>query len=148
LINKLEVPAVDPSMHGGRVLRWHKREGDPIGFGDVICELAVDEFAVLRRTARATLLARGRRNKLKSDLEQREGVYFEVALVSSDQGVLRKIVAHEGDRIVIGDLLGVVTSADHGELTGSAADWRGAPAVRVVANKTADDDMDDPDEGE
>ncbi len=148
MITKLAVPVVDPSMQGGKVLRWHKHEGDTIGFGDEICELAVDEFAVLRRTARATLLARGRRGKLRNDLEQREGVYFEVVVTSSDQGVLRKILAREGDRIAIGDLLAVVSSADHGDVTGSAAEWSNAPAMRVVVNKKSDEDVDDFDEGE
>ena len=148
MIVKLTVPVVDPSMQGGKVLRWHKREGDTIGFGDEICDIAVDEFAVLRRTARATLLARGRRGKLKSDLEQREGVYFEVALTSSDTGVLRKIVVEAGGRIVIGDLLGVVTTADHGELINSSEAWMAASAMRVVVNKRDDEDVDDFDEGE
>jgi pyruvate/2-oxoglutarate dehydrogenase complex dihydrolipoamide acyltransferase (E2) component len=148
MITKLAVPVVDPSMQGGKVLRWHKREGDAIAFGDALCELAVDEFAVLRRTARATLLARGRRGKLKNDLEQREGVYFEVVLTSSDHGVLRKILAKEGDRIALGDLLAVVTTADHGELNGSAADWGAAPDMRVVVNKKSDEEVDDFDEGE
>lgn len=148
MITKLAVPVVDPSMQGGKVLRWHKGEGDTIGFGEEICELAVDEFAVLRRTARATLLARGRRNKLKNDLEQREGVYFEVVVTSSDHGVLRKILAREGDRIAIGDLLAVVTTTDHGELSGSVAEWREAPDMRVVVNKKSDEEVDDFDEGD
>ncbi len=139
MITKLEVPAVDGAMQGGKVLRWHKREGDTIAFGEDICELAIDEFAVLRRTARATLLTRRRRDKLKSDLETREGVYFEVVVTSSDTGVLRKIVAEEGVRIGVGDLLAVATTDADEPLDGDADRWREAPALRVVVNRKGDE---------
>jgi len=146
MITKLAVPVVDPSMQGGRVLRWNKQEGDAIAFGDEICELAVDQFAVLRRTGRATLLSGRRNKKLKSDLEQRDGVYFEVVLTSSDDGILRKIVADEGDRIAIGDLLGVIAAEGDGDLEGSTEEWNAAPLLRVVVNRKMDDWEDD--EGE
>lgn len=146
MITKLEVPAVDPSMVGGKMLRWRKREGDAIAFGEEICELAVDQFAVLRRTGRATLLTGRRRNKLKSDLEAREGVYFEVVVMSREQGFLRKIVAGEGQRIAIGDLLAVITTAEEDELVGNLDSWGAAPALRVVVNRK--DEMDDDLDGE
>lgn len=135
MIQRLEMPTMDQSMRGGRVIAWYKHEGDPIAFGDEICKLAIDEFAVLRRTARATLLSGRRRKKLKSDLEVRQGkVYLEVELTSSDQGVLRKQIAREGDPLASGDLLAVVASEDHGALTESEDQWRAAPAFRVVVN--------------
>jgi pyruvate/2-oxoglutarate dehydrogenase complex dihydrolipoamide acyltransferase (E2) component len=135
MILKLEMPTVDQSLRGGRIVAWYKNEGDPIAFGDEICKLAIDEFAVLRRTARATLLSGRRRKKLKDDLEVRQGkVYLEVELRSSDQGVLRKHLVHEGEPLAHGDLLAVVVTEDHGELTEGEQQWRNAPSFRVVVN--------------
>lgn len=140
MISQLEMPQMDQSLRGGRVVAWYKQEGDPIAFGDVICKLAIDEFAVLRRTARATLLSGRRRKKLKSDLEVREGkVYLEMEITSSDEGVLRKQVAAEGEPVSSGDLLAVVASGDHGELHETEAEWRQAPAFRVVVNVAGGD---------
>ncbi len=140
MILKLEMPMIDQSLRGGRVVSWFKQEGEPIGFGDEICRVAVDEFAVLRRTARATLLSGRRRKKLKSDLEVRQGkVYLEVDVTSSDSGVLRKQIAREGEPLQSGDLLAVVTTEDHGELEEPEQQWREAPAFRVVVNVAGGD---------
>lgn len=139
MIYKLEMPLIDPSLRGGRVVSWSKKVGDRIGFGDEICVVALDEFAALRRTARATLLAGRRRRKLKSDLEVRAGkVFVEVAITSSDKGVLRKIVKEQGDQVVIGDTMAIVASDDHGDL-GQEYEWAQAPAMRVVPNPVGGD---------
>lgn len=140
MISKLEMPKIDQSLRGGRVVAWYKQEGDAIGFGDQICKLAIDEFAVLRRTARATLLSGRRRKKLKSDLEVREGkVYLEVELTSSDEGVLRRCIAGAGEPVSTGDLLAVVASPDHGDLSEGEAEWSAAPEFRVVVNVAGGD---------
>lgn len=140
MIFRLEMPLIDPSLRGGRVVGWSKDVGDSIDFGEEICTVALDEFAALRRTARATLLAGRRRGRLKSDLETRAGkVFVEVAITSSDQGVLRKITKGQGDRIVIGDTMAIVASQDHGDL-GQEYEWTEAPVMRVVANPVGGDE--------
>ena len=140
MICKLEMPLIDPSLRGGHVVRWTKQVGDPIGFGDEICIVALDEFAALRRTARATLLSGRKRKNLKSDLEVRSGkVFLEVALTSSDHGVLRRIIKEQGDQITIGDTLAIVTSEVEEDL-GQELAWDDAPVLRVVANPLDDDD--------
>lgn len=140
MILKVEMPTHDQSLRGGRVLRWHKAEGDQIGFGEDICDVAIDEFAVLRRTGRATLLSGRRRKKLKDDLEVREGkVYLEMTITSSDQGVLARVVAGEGDSISLGDTLGLVST--NGEaVEGPTEQWSDATPMRVVVNVLDDDD--------
>jgi pyruvate/2-oxoglutarate dehydrogenase complex dihydrolipoamide acyltransferase (E2) component len=128
------MPMINPSLLGGTVSKWHKAEGDHVGFGEDICTVALDEFAVLRRTARATLLSGSKQKRLKSGLEKRQGkVWVEVVLTASDQSVLEKIIKDEGESIAIGDTLAVVsTSPFYGELTHER--WDDAPAMRVVAN--------------
>ena len=126
-------------------MTWSKQVGDHIGFGDEVCIVALDEFAALRRTARATLLAGRRQKKLKSDLEVRTGkVLLEVAIKSSDEGVLRKIVKNEGDRIAIGDMLAIVTSHADDDL-GREQEWDRAPLLRVVANPFDNEEVEEGD---
>lgn len=126
-------------------MRWNKQIGDHIGFGDEVCVVALDEFAALRRTARATLLAGRRQKKLKSDLEVRTGkVFLEVAITSSDEGVLRRIVKNQGDQIAIGDMLAIVTLHEDDDI-GVEQDWLQAPLLRVVANPVADHDFEEGD---
>ena len=137
---RVEMPAVDASLRSGRVVRWHKTEGDEIGFGEPICDVAIEEFAVLRRTARATLLTGRRRKKLKSDLETREGkVYLEVAITSSDAGVMQKHIVDVGETIEIGQTVAVVATPDHEGSIGDSSDWQSAPPMRVVINVVGGD---------
>ncbi len=148
MIMKLEMPLIDPSLRGGKVVRWNFAEGDSFGFGDELCVVAVDEFAVLRRTARATLLSGKKRKELKSDLEVRGGkVFVQVSLTSSDSGVLAAIVAGEGDPVVTGSLLAVTSTHDHGPVEGDVEDWKKASGLRVVANMVPEDDHIDDLEG-
>jgi len=133
------MPLIDPSLRGGRVVSWSKSVGDGITFGDEICIVELDEFAALRRTARATRLAGRRRGKLKSNLETRTGkVLLQVAITSSDSGVLRKIIKGQGDEIAIGDTMAIVTAQENDDL-GGETDWAKAPALRVVANTVGGD---------
>jgi len=134
VISALAMPLIDPSLRGGSIVRWVKKTGDPIAFGDEICIVGLDDFAVLRRTARATLLAGRKRKKLKSRLERRSGkVLVQVALTASDRGILGRILKEAGAPVAIGDVLGVVVS-EEGEPIRSESEWLDAPRFRVVAN--------------
>ena len=141
MIMRVEMPSVDASLRSGRIARWHKAEGDSIRFGEPICDVAVEEFAVLRRTARATLLTGRRRKKLKSDLETREGkVYLEVTITSSDTGVLHKQLVALGEPVVIGQTVAIASTPDHAGPIGTPEDWQSAPPMRVVINVVGGDD--------
>ncbi|OFX11939.1 MAG: pyruvate dehydrogenase complex dihydrolipoamide acetyltransferase [Alphaproteobacteria bacterium RIFOXYD12_FULL_60_8] len=37
------MPALSPTMTEGKVARWHKKEGDPVTSGDVVCEVETDK---------------------------------------------------------------------------------------------------------
>ncbi|MBP9692779.1 MAG: pyruvate dehydrogenase complex dihydrolipoamide acetyltransferase, partial [Alphaproteobacteria bacterium] len=37
------MPALSPTMTEGNLVKWHKREGDPIKAGDVIAEIETDK---------------------------------------------------------------------------------------------------------
>ena len=141
MILRLEIPITNPSLTGGTIKEWHKSEGDAIGFSEDVCTISFDQFAVLRRTARATLLAGRKSKNLKSQLESREGkVLMDVVVSSAEQATLEKILMEPGDRFQVGDTLAVVsTGPTNGEL--QPDDWSGSPTMRVVANTSADPEL-------
>lgn len=124
----------NPSLRGGLVKEWHKSVGDDITFGEEVCTIAFDDFAALRRTARATLLSGKKRTNLKSKLEHRRGkVLLEMVVTSAEQGTVGKIIAEPGTRFAVGDTLALITTGGD-EVLASANDWSDRPAMRVVAN--------------
>lgn len=131
---RIEMPLIDPASRSGTLVMWEKAEGDSIEFGDELCRVALDEFAYLTRTERASLLSRHRRTKVRSNVKTREGRWLvNFVLVASDRGVLRRIFKQSGDDLAIGDLLGVVSTEPHDPEADpdSLADL---PVMRVVAN--------------
>ncbi len=145
MILRLAMPALDASLLGGRMSRWLKGEGDSFAFGDVLCEVALDEFAAMRRTHRATLLSGRRRHKLRSEVELREGkVLLEVAVTSAEAGTIREVLVGEGARLSIGDTLAVVSTPAGEQLT-SGDGWASSPELRCTANVV---NVDDTEEGD
>lgn len=143
---KVEIPAADAAFRGGYVARWHVKEGDPIEFGDDLCDIAIDEFVAMQRTKRATLLGSSnpfRKRRVKDALSLREGRgVVHMRLTSSESGVqLGKIMVAEGGRVAIGDLVavlsdqGVVATPDEPSLAAAAE-------ARIVVNMPDEDDID------
>lgn len=50
MISLLKMPKLSPTMEVGTLVKWHKRSGDPVAFGDVLMEISTDK-AVLEHTA-------------------------------------------------------------------------------------------------
>ncbi|MEF9497169.1 pyruvate dehydrogenase complex dihydrolipoamide acetyltransferase [Chlamydia sp. 04-14] len=50
MISLLKMPKLSPTMEVGTIVKWHKSNGDKIGFGDVLVEISTDK-AVLEHTA-------------------------------------------------------------------------------------------------
>jgi hypothetical protein len=138
LILKVLVPQSDPAFRSGYVATWHKNEGDPVAFGDHLCDIAIDEFMALQRTKRASLLgstSRMKTRKLKDGYDRREGRgVVHVRLSSSETGVvLGKIVVPEGGRVDIGQMVAVLSDApDSADI--DEASIAAAAAARVAAN--------------
>ena len=40
------MPSLSPTMTEGTIVKWVKKEGDPIGAGDLICEVQTDKAIV------------------------------------------------------------------------------------------------------
>ena len=143
MILKVVMPAADAAFRGGFISVWHKREGDPIAFGDDLCDIAIDEFMSLQRTKRATLLgstSKKRKRRVKDALDLREGRgQVIVRLTSAENGVsLGKVIVPEGERIEIGSLIALMTGAD-GDASG---DTESAPEARIAVNMPDAEDLD------
>lgn len=138
MILRLEIPVTNPALLGGVVKEWHVAEGEEIAFGDDVCTVLYDDYAVLRRTERANLLAGRKSKKLKSKLEERSGkASLEVVVSAAERAELGKVLLMPGDRFKSGDTLAVVvTEAIAGNL--SPEDWAQSPPMRVVANISED----------
>lgn len=42
----IQMPALSPTMTGGKVVKWYKKVGDPIEEGDVLCDVETDKATV------------------------------------------------------------------------------------------------------
>jgi hypothetical protein len=134
MLLRLEMPMINPSLRGGKVLTWHVDEGEQIGFGEDICTVSLDDFVQVRRTGRATQLAGKKMGRLKSNLESRSGEgLVNVVITASDRGRLARILKAEGESVVIGDLVAVV-STDDSDNVSTPDSWVEAPVMRVVGN--------------
>jgi hypothetical protein len=136
---RLEMPGTVPTLRGGKLMSWQKQLGDRIAFGDELVTVAMDDFAVLRRTARATLLAGRRGSRLRSDLESRsERVAVNVIVTASESGTLSEKSKQVGDFVAVGDLLGMVET-DPDDLTHNLVPNGSVPVMRVISNVANDE---------
>ncbi|ESN94416.1 hypothetical protein HELRODRAFT_68945, partial [Helobdella robusta] len=59
---EVKMPSLSPTMNQGTIIKWHKKEGDPIIPGDVLCEIQTDKavlgFEVEEEGVLAKILAR------------------------------------------------------------------------------------------
>lgn len=143
MILKVSIPAADAAFRGGFIVAWHKAEGDPIQFGDDLCDVAIDEFMSLQRTKRATLLgstSKKRKRRVKDAYDLREGRgQVTVRLTSAEGGVqLGKVMVPEGGRIEIGSVIALMSGSD-GDVSGDAET---APDARIAVNMPDAEDVD------
>lgn len=138
MLLKVLVPPSDAAFRGGYLVKWHMDEGDPIALGDALCDVAVDEFIALQRTKRAALLGstvRRHQRKVRDGYDVREGRgLVHVRLTCAEDGArLGKIIVAEGERVVIGQLVAVLTDGDEVDDMHSDSLTRAAEA-RIVVN--------------
>ena len=138
MLLRVTLPANDPTFRSGIVAKWHVAEGAPVGFGDPLCDISIDQFAAMRRTEAAALLGTRSRLRLRRvrggvSIREDRGVAHVTLKCSEPGAVLGKVVAAEGDRVVIGGLVAVLTDGD-GTGPISDADLASAVEARVVAD--------------
>lgn len=55
---ELKMPSLSPTMSEGTIVRWLKKEGDPIAPGDVLCDIQTDKAVVSFETEEEGVLAK------------------------------------------------------------------------------------------
>jgi hypothetical protein len=135
MIARVEVPFLDAAVKGGVLSKWRKRVGDEIGYGDAICDIAVDEWVALRKTKRARLLVKLTQSEgLKGmyDTVRGRGM-MNIRLVSAEPARLERVLIDEGARIGTGDLIALADIGKDGAW--ETNDPSSLPSLRVVAQK-------------
>lgn len=52
------MPALSPTMEEGAIVKWLKKEGDPVSPGDDLCEIETDKATVILDTEEEGILAK------------------------------------------------------------------------------------------
>lgn len=43
---KIGMPNLSPTMEKGKILKWHKKEGEQICAGDILCQVQTDKAVI------------------------------------------------------------------------------------------------------
>lgn len=129
MLLKLEMPFVNPIIEEGIVESWHVQPGDSVAFGDVLCEIRIEQAVGIKRRIMAYQLMPGRK-KQKENERGTKPVNALVSVKASDSGILRKIEREPGTDVKVGETLALFsTSADE-----PIDDGGDAAAFRAVGN--------------
>jgi pyruvate/2-oxoglutarate dehydrogenase complex dihydrolipoamide acyltransferase (E2) component len=133
MIVRITLPELETSVATSVVSHWHVAEGDPIEFGEKICDLDVTARKHPEQagaTAIEYMKKRTFRRRKNSTIQGNFALSYSV--IASERGVLRSIVAPRGTEVTTGDLLGTASvGSDPG--TEAQTDLASAPALRTVA---------------
>lgn len=140
MLLKLLMPYVDRLTAGGVIVKWHRREGERVGYGDDLFDMRVE--ARVKKSEKSLgekiQLLKGARPLHEEDLEMVEeetpSLIYMVRVTSSDRGTLRRVAAAEGAYGAVGRLLAVFSTEDHDSLDRLEEQLSQASEFRVVTN--------------
>jgi pyruvate/2-oxoglutarate dehydrogenase complex dihydrolipoamide acyltransferase (E2) component len=55
---EIKMPSLSPTMAEGTIVKWLKKEGDPVAPGDVLCDIQTDKAIVSLETEEEGTLAK------------------------------------------------------------------------------------------
>ncbi|KAJ8390950.1 hypothetical protein AAFF_G00098700 [Aldrovandia affinis] len=55
---KIEMPALSPTMEEGNIVKWLKKEGEPVAVGDALCEIETDKAVVTMESSDDGIMAK------------------------------------------------------------------------------------------
>jgi hypothetical protein len=140
-------------IRAGSIVKWHKTEGAPIHYGDDLFDMKVEEVArhqaaleqanqlmvepiEYEKWAEKTLQTRNLSvdaiGPESSTLQLKDSFLIRVA--SSDNGILRRVCAKEGEHRGVGDLLALITTEEGEPVEDSDQGLRDVGIFRIVAN--------------
>ena len=150
MLLKLLLPHYNRMITRGSIAKWHKAEGERVGFGEDLFDLKVEAVQINRLlpfdvpeqiellvNAQAAVRQLSDEELMSAapgpDADSSPWV-FGMRITSSDRGILRKIYAREGDARQVGDLLAVLSTEENEPLPEADQAPREAGVFRVVAN--------------
>jgi hypothetical protein len=157
MLLKLLVPHYNRSIPGGRILRWHKAEGDWVDYGEDLIDLQIDEVR-LTQTIKKGTVTEWHEKLLQMLGEQASGASSPEALpllngtdppestyrhmmataymrvCASDAGFLHKICAQVGDLRKVGEVMAILTTEEHESVEECERALNEASVFRAVAN--------------
>jgi hypothetical protein len=107
--------------------------GDPVGFGEDLCELSVTRLTRLARQTKALAVARGRTGA-KAKYYQLD-VRRQYRVSSSEHAVLRQILVPEGEEAITGQALALLSTVPDETVPRDVESVKAN--LRVVANLTS-----------
>lgn len=57
-VTVINMPSLSPTMSEGTIVKWLKKEGDPIVAGDVLCDIQTDKAVMSMETEEEGILAK------------------------------------------------------------------------------------------
>ncbi|KAL3985560.1 Biotin-requiring enzyme family protein [Acanthocheilonema viteae] len=54
----IQMPALSPTMEHGTIVKWHKKEGDEVEEGDLVCEIETDKSVMAFEASEEGVLAK------------------------------------------------------------------------------------------
>ncbi|MEI6669641.1 MAG: dihydrolipoamide acetyltransferase family protein [Acidobacteriota bacterium] len=102
MASRVVMPKLSDTMEEGRILRWLKKEGDPVETGQALAEVETDKATV--------------------------------EMEAYTSGIVRKLVASEGQTVKIGHQIAVIGTADEDISALLPAPSSAAPAIEIAAS--------------
>ena len=140
MILQLVMPYLDRAVPGGVILKWHKAEGERVGYGDDIFDIKV-ELKVRRSTKsrgeKIRMMKDGRPvedEDLKIVEEETPGLVYFVRVTSSDMGFIRKIFVKESSYADVGGHLALLSTEEQEDLSSIDQVSARMSEFRVVPN--------------
>lgn len=109
MIFRLELPALPEIVGSLHLARWQVEVGEPLAYGDVVCTLRVTSIVLPERSITGRALLGRRRGRTDAGRRQLPAA-FDVRVVASDDGVLRRHDVTEGEAVTEGAVLGLATT--------------------------------------
>lgn len=142
MLFKLVMPHINRQIQGGAIIKWHKDEGEWVGYGDDLFDMnAISSFiepdrvrTVSDRQAVTDLTEEETRAR---DLFLMPSMECFIRITSSDTGILLKICAGEGSRGEVGDLIAILGTDEDESIDRAEQRLDQASVFRVVANVIA-----------
>jgi len=106
---RIVLPQFSAAIDDVIVVKWHKSVGDSVAYGDVLCDVEVQEVKRLRRSISA--LSRRRDEPVYGKLDVR----VPYRMTSLDSGVVVSIAAADGAQVSVGEVMAALKAEGDGE---------------------------------